>query len=313
MKYSQPAVIKVQVDFKQDIIVKDYTAKLVKSILIMGNPKLKEIFSKGKDLPPKPIHITPLYVESEHGIKAVYTKMIPKGSTARPPKFDELKSTKIKAEKKYFFYIGISLSLLKDVLLGLSNIGRFQFGKEIVDIDSIGYEIEYIDMEKESERVRKVLETEAGKSLKITFMSPTLLKDPLTIMRKKKKKLLLPLPEAIFCIPFFMILLDKGRLRRSIFLRCMRYVKSVFDIPYTALKTVNLAWYVYNNEVLPAMVGYVKYFIDKEVLRHAQHIMEMKYGLDFIELLSKVIVLAQVYGVGDGRATGFGHISIEIK
>jgi len=61
------------------------------------------------------------------------------------------------------------------------------------------------------------------------------------------------------------------------------------------------------------MIGYVKYFIDYQVLQYVQSIMEMKYGLDFIKLLSRTLVLAQIYGVGDGRATGFGHVSFEIK
>ena len=320
MKYSQPAVIKVQVNFKQDIIVKDYTAKLVKSILIMGNPKLKEIFSKGKDFPPKPIHITPLYTTSitkdgKEKKKAIYTKLIPIRSTAKPPSLSKLKPVRIEAGKKYFFYIGTSMSLLNDVLIGLSNVGEYTFGKSTVYIDSLSYEIHYIDVDKESERIASLMEGqgEGVTSIKVTFESPTLLKDPLVIMRRKKKKLLLPLPEAILSVPFLMVLIDKGRPRRSVFLRCMRYVKSIFDIPYTVLKTVNLVWYVYDNEVLPAMIGYIKYFVDNQVLRYAQSIMETEYGLDFIEVLSKTIVLAQVYGVGDGRATGFGQVSFEIK
>jgi len=226
-----------------------------------------------------------------------------------------LKPVRIEAGKKYFFYIGTSMSLLNDVLIGLSNVGEYTFGKSTVYIDSLSYEIHYIDVDKESERIASLMEGqgEGVTSIKVTFESPTLLKDPLVIMRRKKKKLLLPLPEAILSVPFLMVLIDKGRTRRSIFLRCMRYVKSIFDIPYTVLKTVNLVWYVYDNEVLPAMIGYIKYFVDNQVLRYAQSIMETEYGLDFIEVLSKTIVLAQVYGVGDGRATEFGHVSFEIK
>jgi len=324
MSYVQPIVIKVQVVFERDIFIKDYTAKLVKSLLISGNPRLEEVFARGKNLPPKPIHITPLYTTSlsKDGKKkreTVYTKYIPKDSTAKPPKVSRLRPVRIETGKTYFFYIGTNLSLLSDVLLGLSNIGKFVFGKWVVDVENISYEIHYIDLEKESEEITNILLKNIGRNnkerlqVKIVFESPTLLKDPLAIMRKKKKKLLLPLPEAIFSVPMFMMLIDKGRFRSSVFLRCMRYLKSVFDIPYTVLKTVNLVWYVYDNEVLPAMIGYVKYFVDNQILQYVQSITKMKYNLDFMEILSKSIILAQVYGVGDGRATGFGHITIKMN
>jgi len=319
MNYMLPAVIKVQVVFGKNIFIKDYTAKLVKSLLISGNPELEEIFSKGKDLPPKPIHITPLYITSttndgKEKKRAVYTKFIPSRSMAKPPSLSKLRPVKIEAGRRYLFYIGTPTSLLSDVLIGLSNVGEFDFGKNIVHIDDLSYEILYVDVDKESEKIINFIEKQGeNASIKVTFESPTLLKDPLVIMRKKKKKLLLPLPEAVFSIPFLMILINKGRLRRSIFLRCMRYIKSIFDIPYTILKTVNLVWYIYDNEILPAMIGYVKYFIDHQILQHAQTMMEIKYCLDFIESLSKAIILAQVYGVGDSRATGFGHIAISLN
>ena len=319
MNYMLPTIIKVQVVFGKNIFIKDYTAKLVKSLLISGNPKLEEIFSKGKDLPPKPIHITPLYItlttnDGKEKKRAVYTKFIPSRSTAKPPSPSKLKPVKIEAGKRYFFYIGTPTNLLSNVLISLSNVGEFNFGKNIVHVDNLSYEIHYIDVDKESEKMINFMEKhEENMSIKVTFESPTLLKDPLVIMRKKKKKLLLPLPEALFSTPFLMILINKGMLRRSIFLRCMRYIKSIFDIPYTTLKTVNLVWYVYDNEILPAMIGYVKYFIDHQILQYAQTMMEIKYGLDFIENLSKAIILAQVYGVGDSRATGFGHIAINLN
>ena len=144
MKYTPLAIINVQVVFGESSYVKDYTAKLVKTLLINGNPKLEEIFSKGKDLPPKPIHITPLYTTTtfkggKRRMKAVYTKFIPSSSTAKPPGLNKLKPVRIEAGKKYFFYIGTSMSLLNDVLIGLSNVGEYTFGKSTVYIDSLSY------------------------------------------------------------------------------------------------------------------------------------------------------------------------------
>ncbi len=311
-----PSIITVRVVFKNNFLVKDYTGKLVKSILIAGNPRLEELFGRSRGVLPKPIHITPLYQIQQgestgrNRKRTVYTRFVVKDSVAKPPTINRLKPVEIRAGEEYYFYIAAPMNILNDVLLALSSTGELYFGRETIVIDTLHYEINYVDIEKETIITRKTLENNHTDYLKVTFMSPTLLKDPLVVMRKKKKKLLLPLPDAIFSTPFLMTLIDMGRLRKSIFLRCMRYIKSVFDIPYTALKTVNLVWYVYDNEVLPALIGYVKYFIDREVLAYVQRALETRYKLDFIGVLSKSIVLAKIYGVGDGRATGFGHINI---
>jgi len=322
MYLESPTIVKVEISFGNDILVKDYTAKLVKSLLISGNPNLKDVFARRESLPPKPIHITPLYTYSidrsseekrERKVEAVYSRIVPRGSSARPPTVDEIRPVRIEAGRRYFFYVGTNIALLNEVLLGLSNIDGFVFGRERVFVDQLSYEIRYVDVERNSEEILETLKTAREKRMRVVFNSPTLLKDPLVVMRRRKRKLLLPLPEAILSTPLLMVLIDKGMVRKSIFMRCMIYVKSILDIPYTALKTINLVWYVYDNEVLPAMIGYIKYFIDYQTLQYAQSVMEIKCGLDFMELLSKTTILAQVYGVGDGRATGFGHVTIKIN
>jgi hypothetical protein len=51
MYVENPVVIKASVTFERDLYVKDYTAKLVKSLLISGNPELGELFSRTMDIP----------------------------------------------------------------------------------------------------------------------------------------------------------------------------------------------------------------------------------------------------------------------
>lgn len=313
MFYLDPVLVRVTVMFKKPFIVKDYTAKIVKSLLINENPKLSEILSKRKSFPPKPIHITPLYVNNGSKLKAVYTKLVPRENIAKPPRIKELHPIRIESRRPYFFYIGVSRGLLNNIVESLTNKENLVFGNETVEIENLDISINYVNIIKESSNIYDALLIGKWESLKVVFESPTLLKDPLVVMRRKKKKLFLPLPEAVLSVPMFMALIDSGRYKNSVFLRCMRYIKSVFDTPYTALKTVNIVWYVYDNEVLPALIGYVKYYIDYEVLNHAQQVMKSKYNLDFIELLAKSLILARIYGVGDGRATGFGHIGIQLK
>ncbi|RLE77837.1 MAG: hypothetical protein DRJ52_11005 [Thermoprotei archaeon] len=317
--YKPAAVITVRIKFARSFTIKDYTSKLVKTSLIQADSKLEDIFAKGRDLPPKPIHITPLYtIEKKRGKRAIYAHVIAKGSTAKPPSVENIKPVTIKANKNYVFYIGSSVALLDTILSALLNLGTVVFGQEIVEISDVDYTVNYIDVDKESEKIKNKLEEicdkkeESTSKLKIVFESPTVLKDPLVIRRKKKKKILLPLPEAILSTPLLMTLVQRGLYKKTLFLRLSRYIKSIFDIPYTALKTVNLTWYVYNNKPLPALIGYIAYFIDCSILNHAQARINIKYRLNLLNLLSEAIVLAQVYGVGNGRAAGFGHISIRL-
>jgi len=314
-----PVVVRVSVVFKQSLLVKDYTAKLVKTLLIAGNPRLEDVFSRTTSPLPKPLHVTPLYTyrRGEEGAKkleAVYTKHISKGSTARPPSIDKLKPVELEAGREYFFYISTTLALLGDVLQGLSSADRFVFGYGEVVVEKLSYELEYVDVEREAEGIRKLLESTDNKRVKVVFESPTLLKDPLVpaALRWKKKKVFTALPEAVFATPFYMVLYDIGKLRDSIFEDCMLYLRSVLNTPYTERKTANLVWYVYNGKPLPALIGYVKYYLDAEALHRAQKVMELEHSLDFIDAFAKSIVLAKVYGIGDGRATGFGHTTIAI-
>ncbi|MCS7139563.1 MAG: CRISPR system precrRNA processing endoribonuclease RAMP protein Cas6 [Candidatus Nezhaarchaeota archaeon] len=307
-----PVRIKVTISFKRDFFVKDYTAKLVKSLLMASNPRLEEVFSP-KSFPPKPIHITPLYaLGAGGGIEAIYAKSIA-DVMARPLRPSHVRPVRIRSDREYFFYIGCSLGLLEGILSGLMSPVRFSFGSEVLDVKELGYDVLHVDVERESREIAEALGRDGRKEVKVTFTSPTLLKDPLAVMRWRKKKLMLPIPEAVLATPIFMVLHDKGKLRKSIFHRLMIYVKSTFDIPYTALKTTNLVWYVYDNKALPALIGYVKYFIDDQALHRAQFVSESRYGLDFVESLSEAIVLARTYGVGDSRSAGFGHVTIDLS
>jgi len=286
--------------------------------MVSGNPKLETLFSRGKGTVPKPIHITPLYVVKNSDERAYYCGKVAKGSAAKPPKLSELRPIRIEPNTPYRFYVGTSLELLDDVLLGLSNVGAFRFGNYLVYVSDITYEIKYVDLEREAEVIKKELiksiyDKNVKMTLKVVFSSPTLLKDPLSLGRGRKRKSFLPLPESVFSTSFLMLLIESGKFKVSTYLRCMRYVKSVFDIPYTALKTVNIAWYVYNNKPLPALIGYVKYFIDPKVLDRANKITSVKYGIDLTDYISKSIILTKTYGIGDGRAAGFGHTKITIK
>lgn len=311
--YTPLALISVRVSFKDDVVIKDYTAKLVKTLLINGNPRLEELFSKGRGLPPKPIHITPLYATVAEGGRskkeAIYTRYVAGSDTVKPPPIEKLKPVKIQGGKEYLFYTGVSLNLLNEVLAGLSNVGRLSFGRSTVYVDNLKYEVSYLDVGRKVEEVRKALNSSG--QLKAVFESPTLLRDPLTPY-KSRFRLLVPLPEAVLAVPLLMCLLDLGRYRLSLFIKLALCIRSSLSMSYSATRTTRVIWYVYDGKLLPAMVGYVKYYLNTDAVKRASVRLQDKYNLDFLDIIAKAIAISEIYGVGSGRASGFGHSSWHI-
>lgn len=317
--YRPPVVVTAEVEFASSFMVGDYTAKLVKTMLIAGNPALARLFERVGDAHPKPIHITPLYAEPG---KPIYPRYVPKDRKhLAPPPREAVRPVRIEEGRKYRFYVGVPLSLLPGVLTALTSCDSFEFGQWEVSVRDTSFAIDYVDVEARAKelvsQLEKVLDWEGGPlqaELKVTFSTPALFKDPFAVGRwRKKRKLLVPLPDAVLSVPLYMLLLDKGIYRQSLYLRLLRYIKTVFDLPYTERGTAWLVWYRYSGNLLPALIGYTAYFIDSEALGHARAAILSRYGLDFTQLLSEAIVLAEVYGVGDGRAAGFGHTLLSLK
>ena len=304
-------LIRVGVVFENDIYMKDYTSKLVKSLLIAGNPRLVDIFERHHGVP-KPIHITPLFTEVVEGgrrkKRAVYSGYVSPSDIAKLEDVSRrIKPVMIRSGVEYIFYVGTTQELFPEVVAALGSVDKFVFGAMQVSVAKLSYEVEYVDLGDEAEKIAGKLAS--SNTIKVVFESPAMLKDPLAIRREKKKKVLLPLPEAIFSTPVYMVLVNEGKARRSIYVKTMIYTRSVLDTPYTAIKTVNITWLVYRDKLIPGLIGYAKFFIDKEVLSYAQRKME-KYNIDYTKTLAKSIAISRVLGVGTGRATGFGHVSI---
>lgn len=310
MYIESPTRIKVFVKFSKSFKVKDYTGKLVKSLLLSGCPHLEEVFAKASGFPPKPIHISPLYTYTEKGVRAVYSRWVPKGYIVKEVvSTAQVKPVVIESGRTYFFYIGTSAGLLEKVLLALAEAVRFTFGYLEVAIDDLKYEVDYLDVIREADVIRKALEN--SKRLKVIFESPTLLRDPLALY-KDKFRVLIPLPEAVLATPSLMCLLDLGRYRRTLLLKLALFIRSSFNMPYSTMGTTRIVWYVYDSKLLPAMIGYTRYYLNIDVISKVSTKVQSKYNLDFLDIVSKAIALSKVYGLGSGRATGFGHTSWEI-
>jgi hypothetical protein len=306
-----PTQIKVFVKFSKSFKVMDYTGKFVKSLLISGCPHIEEVFAKASSFPPKPIHISPLYIHTEKGIRAVYPRWVPKGYIVKEVvSTAQVKPILIESGRTYFFYVGTSAGLLEKVLQALAGVDRFTFGHFKIAIDDLRYEVDYLDVNKEADKVRKALED--SNYLKVVFSSPTLLRDPLALY-KSKFRVLIPLPEAVLATPLLMYLLDLGRYRRTLLLKLALFIRSALNLPYSTMETARTVWYVYDNKLLPAMIGYAKYYPNADVIARISTKVQSRYNLDFLDAISKAIALSKVYGLGSGRAAGFGHVSWEVS
>jgi len=302
-----PVQVKVHVSFSRDFVVKDYTGKLVKSLLISGHPPLEKVFARGAGFPPKPIHVSPLYTDTEKGVRAVYSRWVAKDLMVRgPASAADVRPVRLTAERMYFFYVGTSAELLGKVLAALAEVSRFTFGHVEVEVSRLSYEVSYVNVEREAEETRKAIESTG--QLKVVFESPTLLRDPLALYGSRFK-LLIPLPEAVLATPLMMYLLDTGRYRRSLLIKLAIYIRSALSIPYSAMGTTRVVWYVYNGKLLPAMIGYAKYHVNPDAVARSSAKLLSKYSLDLLDCIAKAVALSKVYGAGGGRASGFGHIS----
>ncbi|MEM0014072.1 MAG: CRISPR system precrRNA processing endoribonuclease RAMP protein Cas6 [Candidatus Nezhaarchaeales archaeon] len=271
-----------------------FTGKLVKSLIIDGNPLLRQFFEKMSGSAPKLVHVSPLYVErvidGRKQVKCIYVY--------RDDSNNEM--------ARYSFYIGLVESnaiyspTSDDVYQALLNLsGHHRFKAQVLDIELIS--VEEIDVVRDIKKV--VSDLSRLKKMKIVFSSPTLLRDPL---RRGKHKSLTPTPINIFSTPVYINLYLTGALRWKSFIRTLIILHRLLNEPYSTHKTTKITWVRYSKDKnpIPTLTGYVNLFLNEYYYnQHAKHI---NIGSLLEETLSTILTL----GTGTSRATGFGHITL---
>ncbi|MEM1703598.1 MAG: CRISPR system precrRNA processing endoribonuclease RAMP protein Cas6 [Zestosphaera sp.] len=272
-----------------------FTGKLVKSLLIDGNPRLRPFFEKASGGVPKLVHVTPLYIERvvdrKLRMKCIHTLRDSMGFT------------------RFSFYVGfvesttVASPTMDEVYSALLNLsGRHRFRTSIFDVELIS--VEAIDVVREVKRVVSSL-SKLGK-VKIVFSSPTLLRDP---FRVGKHKSLTPTPINIFSTPIYINLYLLGRLRWRLLIRTLIVLHRLLSEPYSIYKTVKIIQVKYNEDKgpIPALAGYVNLYLNK----HYQD-QYTTTGIDTEALLEETFATTLALGTGTSRATGFGHTIISI-
>ena len=277
------------IESRKPIIYRDFTGKLVKTMLIIGNPSLEKLFAPTRGRPAKRIHVTPLYRFVNGKIKSIYPKSFNSVKHVKPIVLDP--------NSEYFFYIGASmdyLPLIEQSLLTLSS------GVDIPVRNNLGKPLSIrltsFDRIDSFEQILK-LNTHENFAIKIRFMSPTLIKDPFNLIKYRR---FLFSPGMLFSVNIGDLLdYNIRRYRRWVY-----RLDRIMHETHCALENIRRVWYLYEGRFLPAIVGYTKYYVVLE-----------DFPIELRELigsfLRNLFIHAAVLGVGTGRASGFGHVKIE--
>lgn len=295
----------LSVDVYLDTHINDvlFTGKLVKSLLIDANPKLREVFAKTYGTPPKLIHITPLYQNSNGRVKCLYSYAIDSAD-----KSGREKVTRVTISSSvYRFYVGFvesatpnsfSFDELYDTLLNIS--GTHTFCNYVVKAELVSVEV--TDARSHSRDAVRELVKSSGR-MRLVFSSPTLLRDPL---RSIKFKSLVPTPMNIFSTPVYILHYLVGKLTTKSLTKALIMVHRLLSEPHSYLETVKRKWIVYEKgkNPIPALIGYVNLHLNKHYYEHYSK----TYNVE--GMLEKLLTLLLTLGTGTSRASGFGHVEL---
>jgi len=278
-----------------------FTGKLVKTIILRSNPSLSKFFEPSKAGPPKLVHVSPLFRLEANGIKCEYSSVdCGRGLMA---KCDGEPSI-VSLDGIYRFYLGLhrDVAHYADVLSNLINNiqGCFEFMDQKVCVEPL--EFEYVDAVAAGNRLaREVLESGG---VKIVFSSPVMLRDPFKLASKFKS--FVPTPMNVFAAPLYSLLYARGLYGIKRFRLELLRLHRIFNETYTLFKSLRLKWVYYNLKPEPALTGFVNYRLNRDYLSLLR-----EKGIAVEEWLGNILAYTIALGVGVGRATGFGHVSIK--
>jgi len=302
-----PYLIKATVKIISEWNAPLFTGKLVKSLIVDVNPKLKEVFKKIRGVEPKLIHITPLYELNGRKIKCVYS------SAELDSNYGVRRVSKVLINGIYDFYLGLvddgsndylEFDEVYKTLLNVSGTHKFSGHDFIVELISL----KVVNIERITFDVIRNLFRDGV--MKVIFSSPTMLRDP---FRSHKYKSLIPIPLNVFSTPLYIYLILTGRMNMKNYLKTLIKIHKLLNETHSILSkdhhdAIVKVRHIYyeKGKILPAITGYVNYRLNKSVV-----IENELEGME--EVLYELIKLMATLGTGTSRATGFGHINLKVS
>jgi len=277
--------IKLVIEYPQKLIYNDYTAKLLKTLLIKANPKLEHYFQPQRGAPPKPIHVTTLFIEDTK-TRALYPHT---SDPRRRPK-----PVTLEAGKPYTAYLGARQEAVGEIAEALAILAggiEIQHHNKTVVVRLVEVsQIAHLDITNPPTIIDR--ETVAVKAI---WATPTIPVNPWN--RETKHRPLLPAPSYMFAVNA----LELSHGNQKTYEKLIKIIEKVLQPTHAALKTTKITWYKYENNLLPALIGYTKYMINPNTTQQE------------IEQINLILAHATIMGAGTGRAAGFGHTKIQTK
>ncbi len=272
-------VVKLTPD--NNVLLPPFTGKVIKSLLIKANPAIEEIFS-GR-YTPKPIHVSTLIRIRDNGrYMYLWKKYGPEQDI----------SMRLGIGQTAMFHIGFTEDVshkVIDALMNLDGVELFNARWNVIE-----YEVEKINLPTTD--IPRQYSLDDAIAIKVEFRTPTLFLDPYKPSRYKR---FLPLPGIVFSYNVGDLLrMERG----SDYIETINLLNALLNETYSALETVKPIMYIYEGKGYPAVIGYIKYMIDWDLVEKTKA----------QKLLENILVHASIMGIGTSRANGFGHVTIKI-
>lgn len=273
-------VVHVGITVTNPAVLPPFTGKVVKSLLIKSNPLLEKIFEESIPDQPKPIHVTPIGYYSRNGVVYLWKRAGVNNGIIT-----------VKPDKKYFFTVSCSeevSGMILEAVLGINSIKFFNTEWILTDLDVKTYKLP---------NNNPPIKLDNTDSVKVMFRTPV---QPIDPYRKSKYKRLNILPGILFSYNAGEI--TKMYKRGPEYWRILDIINYVLIESKTYWKTVKQVEVLYEQKTIPALTGYVKYWINKENTSKKEKL-----------LIENILSHAQIMGAGSSRAIGLGHIEIKTQ
>lgn len=265
--------------------ISDFTGKLSKSIVMLTAPELEDLFKPDKQRF-KLVHITPP-IDIVTG-QALFPCV--RGSAIVP----------VRLQGRYVIVFAADKKSVDKLCSGF-----LETGPKMQKLDFRGVEVEFfIEGIEVSEPEIPSIDVLPGSVIYIRFVSPALLPDPFKPRQRVRR--FFPTPGILFFVPAmiaagFEKLNSRDQALREQVLRYVALLEEVLFELHTSLPRLRVVKIVYEGRVEPALIGEIGFAVNPDVEREK------------LEFLARVLATAQCLGVGAARASGFGHIEIDIS
>ncbi len=152
-----------------------------------------------------------------------------------------------------------------------------EFGKKRIEVVTLGVEEVEVNVEK-------------GSSLYIKFRGPAILRDPWHKPGEEFRSRFLPSPSHLFSTNVYFFYGLTEEYYNALFLLERALVED-----HSSLNSLGKVWYYYGGRWLPALTGTLLFWVR-----------------EWNEVIENVLLHAAYFGVGSGRAAGFGDVILDL-